>query len=230
MKIAVNTANYEMLNSLIRQAKEKNNTITIFKSEQRVFENIKNEEYDAFILSSTTNYTQRAVDFLKTNQPYVPIVIIGMEDNCNITGADMIVTYPKGYANIEFLTNNILYNIYAYVKNFKILRKLTAKTNENVEFEGGILDPVRCIITYNGVELKKLSRRQTDVFEILISNFGNLVKKEIILEKIWQQANYFVGRSLDVYITHLRNMIKANNMPFIITSVKNVGLMIHNIK
>ena len=229
MKIAVNTENYEILNSIIRTAKEHGNTIFITKIEKTLFDRIntveEDEVVDAFVLTSGTNYVQKAVDFIKKEFPYAPVVIIGKDGVYNISSADIIVPFEKDN-NTDFLAKSILHNIYAYTKNFETLQKLTAKMGDEINFGNCKFDPVKKILFFNGNEVQKLSPKQAGVIELLAANFGHVVKKDVILEKVWHQSNYFVGRSLDVFVSHIRKIFENANIPMTITSVSNIGLML----
>lgn len=228
MKIVVNTGNYEILNSLIRQAKDHGTDIVIAKMEEKLFEHIGGGEIDAFIIASNTEYSQKAVDFIKKGSPYTPVTVMAMNPKCNILSSDNIVPFIKD-SDTDFFAKSLLHNIYAFTKNFETLQRLTAKLSDDIEFKNGRFDPTRRLFFYNSKEISKLSPKQAGIFEILAANYGNVVRKEIILEKVWHENNYFVGRSLDVYVTHLRKILKANNLPMAITNVTNVGLMLNDI-
>ena len=69
MKIVVNTDNYEILNSIIRAAKEHGDEILIAKLEKKLFELIENPENGAYVLGNNKPYSQKAVDFIKKHSP-----------------------------------------------------------------------------------------------------------------------------------------------------------------
>jgi DNA-binding winged helix-turn-helix (wHTH) protein len=225
MKIAVNTGNYEILNSIIRVAKEQDNIIAIAKFEKSLFDHIDNEDVEAFVISSGTDYSQKAVDFIKKYYQYIPVVIIGKSDEFNIKNADFVVPFNQEI-NTDVYAKSILNSIYAYIKNFETLKRLTANIGEEIEFGKCKYDPTKRILFYDGEEVQKLSPKQAGIFEILAANFGNVVKKDIILEKVWHDSNYFVGRSLDVFVTHLRKILKQGGTGMSITNVSNIGLML----
>jgi len=128
----------------------------------------------------------------------------------------------------EFYAKVVLNNIYAYTKNFETLRRLTAKMEDEISFGGCVYDPIKRIIYHDGemVGERELSPKQAAIFELLAANFGQVVKKDVILEKVWHDSNYFVGRSLDVFTTHLRKILRSGNVKMTITNVKNIGLLL----
>lgn len=225
MRIAVNTDDYEILNSIIRAAKEHGNTVSIAKLEKALFDNIESEEIDAYILSADTVYAQKAVDYIKKEYPYTPVVLIGNTKTYSVTSSDMIVPYePEN--DTDFFAKAVLHNIYVFNKNFETLQKLTAKMGDIIEFGNCKYDPVKRIILKDGKEIHKLSPKQAGVFEILALNFGKVVNKEMILQKVWRQSNYFVGRSLDVFVTHLRKILEQGGVDMEITTVSKETLML----
>lgn len=46
---------------------------------------------------------------------------------------------------------------------------------------------------------------------MLVENKNQIVKRDIILKNIWGEDDYFLGRSMDVFISHLANTY--NTMP-----------------
>lgn len=225
MKIAVNTGNYEILNSIIRVAKEQDNTVAIAKFEKSLFDHIDNEDVEAFVISSGTEYSQKAVDFIKKYYQYIPIVVIGKSDEYNIKNADFVIPFNMEI-DTDVYARCILNSIYAYVKNFETLKRLTAKIGDVIEFGNCTYDPTKRLLFCDGEEIKKLSPKQAGIFEILAANFKNVVKKDIILEKVWHDSNYFVGRSLDVFVSHLRKILENGKTGMIISNVSSIGLML----
>ncbi|MEM6831889.1 MAG: response regulator transcription factor [Bacteroidota bacterium] len=56
-----------------------------------------------------------------------------------------------------------------------------------------------------------LTQMEGKLLELLLAHRNNLVKREVILEKIWGENDYFKGRSLDVFITRLRKYLKGDD-------------------
>ncbi len=57
-------------------------------------------------------------------------------------------------------------------------------------------------------EEKNLTQREADILKLLCQNIGSVLRREDILLKIWGQDDYFVGRSLDVFLSKLRKYLK----------------------
>lgn len=55
---------------------------------------------------------------------------------------------------------------------------------------------------------KTLTQKEADVLKLLCSNTHRILKREEILKLIWGDDDYFMGRSLDVFISRLRKYLK----------------------
>lgn len=62
----------------------------------------------------------------------------------------------------------------------------------------------------NGAETRKLTQRETDLLKLLIEHKNQVLQRGIILEKLWGENDYFLGRSLDVFISRLRKYLKSD--------------------
>jgi DNA-binding response OmpR family regulator len=62
----------------------------------------------------------------------------------------------------------------------------------------------------NGDIVKKLTKKENQILKILCNSENQVVAREIVLTAVWGQDDYFVGRSLDVFITKLRKYLKED--------------------
>ena len=58
---------------------------------------------------------------------------------------------------------------------------------------------------------KILTQKETEVLELLWRNKDRILKREEILKKVWGDDDYFLGRSLDVFISKLRKYLKEDS-------------------
>lgn len=69
---------------------------------------------------------------------------------------------------------------------------------------------------------KTLTKKEAQILKMLCKFLNQVVAREVILNAVWGQDDYFVGRSLDVFITKLRKYLKED--PKIqITNVHGIG-------
>ena len=60
-------------------------------------------------------------------------------------------------------------------------------------------------------ETLKLSPKENQLLKLLVIYVNDLLPREIALNKIWRDDNYFTSRSMDVYIAKLRKYLKADD-------------------
>ncbi|MCY0979166.1 response regulator transcription factor [Chryseobacterium wangxinyae] len=72
----------------------------------------------------------------------------------------------------------------------------------------------------------RLTIREKDLLIYLLQHNNQMIKRDDILDKLWETNDYFTGRSLDVFISKLRKYL--NNDPTIkILSVRGIGFEIN---
>jgi DNA-binding winged helix-turn-helix (wHTH) protein len=243
MKIVVNTKDTELYNMFYKAGKEDHQVVNA-KVENVLFDIIEKNNVDAYVLSNDTPYFKKAVDFIKKKDPYTPIIGMIYENPIITASVDIYMTVLSTIIghSYESFVNHVLYNINTYIKTFSTLKKLTTKLHDVIEFANCKYDPSRRILyhrvklvqtdkdkepefTYK--EIKKFSKKEGDILEILAINYGEVVKKEIILEKVWRKPNdYFAGRSMDVYISYLRKTFKTNKIKLTIKNISGIGLIL----
>lgn len=59
-------------------------------------------------------------------------------------------------------------------------------------------------------EKKILTQKEADILRLLQANKDRVLKREEILKAIWGDDDYFMGRSLDVFISRLRKYLKLD--------------------
>jgi DNA-binding response OmpR family regulator len=57
-------------------------------------------------------------------------------------------------------------------------------------------------------KLKRITEKECDIINYLSRHRNNLVRREDLLKAIWGENDYFMGRSLDVFITKIRKYLK----------------------
>ena len=82
-----------------------------------------------------------------------------------------------------------------------------------------------CLI--EGDNKKTLTKKEADILRLLCEQDGKVVERDVILNLVWGDDNYFNGRSLDVFITKLRKYLKPE--PSVqIKNVHGVGFLLEH--
>lgn len=66
-------------------------------------------------------------------------------------------------------------------------------------------------LTLDGEEAVKLSPKENQLLRLLVLHINDLLPRELALNKIWRDDNYFTSRSMDVYIAKLRKYLKTDS-------------------
>lgn len=107
-----------------------------------------------------------------------------------------------------------------------LLQLSNAKPNnerEVISFGKCEFSPHRYELKING-QLKKLSHREATLLQALCESQNTPLMRKEILMKLWGDDSFFNSRNLDVYITKLREYLKADPSVEIIT-IKGHGYL-----
>ncbi len=61
-----------------------------------------------------------------------------------------------------------------------------------------------------GDDYTQMTKKEADLLKLLIKNKNKIVERSTILERIWGENDYFMGRSMDVFISRLRKYLKQD--------------------
>jgi DNA-binding response OmpR family regulator len=61
-----------------------------------------------------------------------------------------------------------------------------------------------------GVKTKRITEKESDILNYLSDHRNKVVKREDLLKDLWGENDYFLGRSLDVFITKIRKYLKED--------------------
>jgi DNA-binding response OmpR family regulator len=59
-------------------------------------------------------------------------------------------------------------------------------------------------------DVRRLTRKEASLLKLLCLNKNTLLSREVALETVWGENDYFIGRSMDVFITKLRKYLKSD--------------------
>ena len=113
-------------------------------------------------------------------------------------GGDDYITKP-------FSLEELFYRIEVFLRRTGDLQK------EDTVFKVGQFqfDPFSFTLRHNGNE-KTLTQKEAEVLKLLYTNRNRVLKREEILTHVWGTDDYFMGRSMDVFISKLRKYLKTD--------------------
>lgn len=59
-------------------------------------------------------------------------------------------------------------------------------------------------------QTKRLTQKEADLLKLFLDRPNQVIKRSEILKKLWGEDDYFMGRSLDVFISRLRKYLKED--------------------
>ena len=86
-------------------------------------------------------------------------------------------------------------------------QKNTEKTVKLYQFADFVFEPENYLIK-NETTKTTLTEREAQLLKLFLDNPNTVLKREKILMELWGSDDYFLGRSLDVFISRLRKIIK----------------------
>ena len=61
-----------------------------------------------------------------------------------------------------------------------------------------------------GDKTKRITEKESEILKFLFERRNQVVKREDLLKDLWGENDYFLGRSLDVFITKIRKYLKED--------------------
>jgi DNA-binding response OmpR family regulator len=123
---------------------------------------------------------------------------------------DKITGFLKGgddYITKPFSIEELLLRINVFMKRSQIF----AEGNSTTYNIGSTEFDYKNLTVTIGDEVRTLTQKEAEVLRYLISRPNSVIKRSEILENIWGEDDYFLGRSLDVFISRLRKYIKSDH-------------------
>ncbi len=114
-------------------------------------------------------------------------------------GADDYITKP-------FSMEELVLRIEAIFRRVKGKR---VKEQQIYKFGSMEFDTQKQILAING-ESTKLTTKESELLALLCAHANDILERNHALKQIWVDDNYFNARSMDVYITKLRKLLRPD--------------------
>ena len=184
--------------------------VTLAKNGIEGFQKFKKDTFDLCILDVMMPYKDGftlAKEIREKNQE-VPIVFLtakNLKDDFLRgfkVGADDYLTKP-------FDSEVLLAKIKAIINRKNIVNISETDTFEFTIGKFSYNSKLR-FLNIASQEPLKLSPKENQLLRLLVLNINDLLPREVALNKIWRDDNYFTSRSMDVYIATWRKYLKAD--------------------
>jgi len=146
-----------------------------------------------------------ATQIRKKNEK-VPIIFLTARN----MDEDKIAGFKAGgddYIVKPFNMEELLLRLEVFLKRTKEDKVL----NEQIVFGTDSFFDYDNLLLMNQNNPLQLTQKEADLFRYLIQNKNTVLKREDILINVWGKDDYFLGRSMDVFMTKVRKYIKDIN-------------------
>ncbi|MNX47795.1 Response regulator ArlR [compost metagenome] len=214
------TEDDETLAFLTKDNLEQNNYEVIHCPDGKLgFETFKKEKFDICIfdiMMPKMDGFELATEIRKANTD-IPIIFLSAktlkEDRIKglRLGADDYLVKP-------FSIEELLLKIEIFLKR----SQKSIPTEKSVYEIGKYQFDTNNFILFNETEKITLTQREAELLRLFLDNKNSVLKREQILTSLWGTDDYFMGRSLDVFISRLRKIL-ANESGISIENLHGIG-------
>jgi DNA-binding response OmpR family regulator len=185
------------------------------------YEKIANGNYDLYILDvmlpKIDGYTLARK--IREKDEAVPILFLSAKSTPDDKiyglqlGADDYITKP-------FSIEELILKIEIFLKRSSI--DASRMTKETVYRIGKYMFSYSGLQLTDGNQTHPLTHREAELLAYLYIHCGTILKRDDILNKVWGNDHFFSSRSLDVFISRLRKLLKSD--PTVkIENIHNIG-------
>lgn len=135
---------------------------------------------------------------------------------------DKIEGFKSGgddYLTKPFSVEELQLRLTALLKRVNIQKEVTDE--QVISISDFVFDTNNFTLKHPAFE-KTLTKKEAHILKILCKFYNQVVPRELVLNAVWGQDDYFVGRSLDVFITKLRKYL-AEDPSIQILNVHGIG-------
>jgi len=222
MRILVVEDEHKIANSIKKGLEQESYAVDVAFDGQEGFDLAVSEEYDLIVL-----------DLLLPKMDGIEICSKLREKQINIP---IIILTAKGQisdkvAGLDAGADDYLTKPFAFEELLARIRALTRRPKNNVGIKLSIRDLVLDTVTYQvrrEGKLIQLTAREYALLEYLLRHANQVLKKEQIINHIWNYDADVLPNTVEVYIGYLRNKIDKSfpNKPQLIQTVRGFGYKI----
>lgn len=198
--------------------------VTLCEDGQAAMNVFKNNKFDLCILDvmmpKKDGYA--VAEEIRKTEEAMPILFLtsksGKEDRIKgfKSGGDDFITKPFNIEELVLRMEVFLKRSkanHSKQKTFKLGRILFDYTNfELITEKKATPSRNRSTTAETNIEKRKLTEKEAEILYALCCNLHNVVKRYDLLMKVWGSDDYFLGRSLDVFISKLRKYLAVDPM------------------
>lgn len=150
----------------------------------------------------------------------VPVMFISSAgDNMNIVmamnmGGDDFIVKPFDLHVLTAKVGALLRRTYSFQGQINI-----------IEHNGAVLNLGDTTLTYQDRKID-LTKNDYKILQLLMENIGNVVSREEIMQRLWENDNFVDDNTLTVNITRLRKKLSEAGLEDFIKTKKGIGYLV----
>jgi len=160
-------------------------------------------------------------EHIRTKNEEIPILFLSAKS----MEADRLHGFQLGaddYLTKPFSMDELLFKIKVFLKRKQIASN---DGNKSIELNAYVFEPNNLILKHANGDIE-LTAKEADLLSFLVQHANQTVKREDILLKLWGKNDYFLGRSLDVFISRLRKYLSRDER-IAIQTIRGVGFKLN---
>jgi DNA-binding response OmpR family regulator len=216
MRVLVIEDEEKMADVLKRGLEEENFEVDVASDGDRGLELAKTSQHDFIIL----DIGLPGMDGFQVAQEVrnagikTPVLMLTARDTTEMkvhgldSGADDYLTKPFAFAEL--------------LARLRALQRRTQTADTTLQIGDLALNLITRRATRAGVEMQ-LTNKEFGLLEFFMRHPDEILSREILSEKVWEETFDTLTNVIDVYINYLRNKIDRNFEPKLIQTVRGVG-------
>lgn len=195
-------------------------TVEHFKNGMEALNAFRRHQYDICILDVMLPQLDgfELAKKIRANNSSIPIIFLTAK-SLNDDKIEGLSIGGDDYINKPYDMRELLLKVEIFLNRRTKVAAL--KDTALIQFGNYTFDYINLALTNNGVT-QTLTQKEGDLLKYFCDHRNSLIKRSEILEELWGRNDYFLGRSLDVFISRLRKYL-SDDPSLRIENVHGVG-------
>lgn len=202
----------DALRYIVKDNLEQNNYIvSVAENGEKAIELFEKDRFDLIVLDVMLPKIDgfEVARSIRKNDEHIPIIFLTARSMTEdkITG---LTIGGDDYIPKPFSMEELLLKIKIFLKRSQTYPIGEKTQSQSINIGKYMFQPEELSLTIND-EVRSLTMKEAELVKYFADNKNKVLSRNEILESVWGSNDYFLGRSLDVFISRLRKYFKADN-------------------
>ena len=180
--------------------------VTLCLNGEQAIDAFKSEHYHLCILDVMLPKIDgfELAQTIRSQNKAVPIIFLTAKSMIE----DKLQGFKRGgddYLTKPFSMEELIYRVQVFLK--RSVNSDQSKTSYEI---GAYTFDFDNLTLTKDLKEQSLTQKEASVLQLFCNHEGEVLKREFILKEIWGSDDYFLGRSMDVFISKLRKYLKED--------------------